>query len=435
MEKKVSKGLTEFLNSSYTAFHAVENIKSRLLSEGFIPLSEGEKWKIEKGGRYFVTRNDTSVIAFKVPDNDYIGFNIVASHSDSPCFKIKENAEITQAGNYICLNTEKYGGMIMSTWFDRPLSVAGRIIVKTQKGLESRLVNVDKDLLIIPNLAIHMDRTVNDGKAINPQNDMLPLFGDLSRKDMFMQVVAEAADVVKEDIVAKDLYLYVRQKAGFVGLDEEFVTGPKLDDLQCAYTSMEGFIAAEKSGSVAVLAVFDNEEAGSGTKQGALSTMLYDTLTRLNRALGYDEEYYLCALTNSFMISADNAHSLHPNYSAKADPTNRPVINKGVVIKHHANQQYTTDAVSCAVFTQLAEAVGAEVQHFANRSDMVGGSTLGNLSNRHVSLNAVDIGLPQFAMHSCIETAGVKDTEDFAAICKKFYSTSVVKKDNCYTLE
>ena len=435
MEKKVSKGLTEFLNSSYTAFHAVENIKSRLLSEGFIPLSEGEKWKIEKGGRYFVTRNDTSVIAFKVPDNDYIGFNIVASHSDSPCFKIKENAEITQAGNYICLNTEKYGGMIMSTWFDRPLSVAGRIIVKTQKGLESRLVNVDKDLLIIPNLAIHMDRTVNDGKAINPQNDMLPLFGDLSRKDMFMQVVAEAADVVKEDIVAKDLYLYVRQKAGFVGLDEEFVTGPKLDDLQCAYTSMEGFIAAEKSGSVAVLAVFDNEEAGSGTKQGALSTMLYDTITRLNRALGYDEEYYLCALTNSFMISADNAHSLHPNYSAKADPTNRPVINKGVVIKHHANQQYTTDAVSCAVFTQLAEAVGAEVQHFANRSDMVGGSTLGNLSNRHVSLNAVDIGLPQFAMHSCIETAGVKDTEDFAAICKKFYSTSVVKKDNCYTLE
>ncbi len=435
MEKKVSKGLTEFLNSSYTAFHAVENIKSRLLSEGFIPLSEGEKWKIEKGGRYFVTRNDTSVIAFKVPDNDYIGFNIVASHSDSPCFKIKENAEITQAGNYICLNTEKYGGMIMSTWFDRPLSVAGRIIVKTQKGLESRLVNVDKDLLIIPNLAIHMDRTVNDGKAINPQNDMLPLFGDLSRKDMFMQVVAEAADVAKEDIVAKDLYLYVRQKAGFVGLDEEFVTGPKLDDLQCAYTSMEGFLAAEKSGSVAVLAVFDNEEVGSGTKQGALSTMLYDTLTRLNRALGYDEEYYLCALTNSFMISADNAHSLHPNYSAKADPTNRPVINKGVVIKHHANQQYTTDAVSCAVFTQLAEAVGAEVQHFANRSDMVGGSTLGNLSNRHVSLNAVDIGLPQFAMHSCFETAGVKDTEDFAAICKKFYSTSVVKKDNCYTLE
>ncbi|MBE6878198.1 MAG: M18 family aminopeptidase [Ruminococcaceae bacterium] len=434
MENKVSKGLIEFLNKSYTAFHAVENIKNRLLSEGFTPLCEGEKWNIKKGGKYFVTRNDTSVIAFKVPQKDYLGFNIVASHSDSPCFKIKENAEVTQAGQYICLNTEKYGGMIMSTWFDRPLSVAGRIIVKTEKGLESRLVNVDKDLLIIPNLAIHMDRTVNEGKVINPQNDMLPLFGDLSRKDKFMQVVAEAASVEKEDIIAKDLYLYVRQKAGFVGLEEEFITGPKLDDLQCAYTSMEGFIAAEESDSVAVLAVFDNEEVGSGTKQGALSTMMYDTLTRMNRALGFDEEYYLRALTNSFMISADNAHSLHPNYSQKADPTNRPVINKGVVIKHHANQQYTTDAVSCAIFTQLAEAVGTKVQHFANRSDMVGGSTLGNLSNRHVSLNAVDIGLPQFAMHSCFETAGVKDTEDFAAICRKFYSSSIVKNENYYTL-
>ena len=435
MDKKVSKGLVEFLNGSYTAFHAVENIKNRLVAEGFTPLSEGERWNVQKGGKYFVTRNDTSVIAFKVPENDYIGFNIVASHSDSPCFKIKENAEITQAGQYICLNTEKYGGMIMSTWFDRPLSVAGRIMVKTENGFESRLVNIDRDLLIIPHLAIHMDRTVNEGKAINPQNDMLPLFGDLSRKDRFIEVVAESAGVKKEDIIAKDLYLYVRQPAGFVGLEEEFITGPKLDDLQCAYTSMEGFLASEKCDSVAVLAVFDNEEVGSGTKQGALSTMMYDTLTRLNRALGHDEEYYLCALTNSFMISADNAHSLHPNYSAKADPTNRPVINKGVVIKHHANQQYTTDAVSCAVFKQLAESVGAAVQHFANRSDMVGGSTLGNLSNRHVSLNAVDIGLPQFAMHSCFETAGVNDTEDFAQICKKFYSTSIVKTENGYALK
>ena len=435
MDKKVSKGLVEFLNGSYTAFHAVENIKNRLVAEGFTPLSEGERWNVQKGGKYFVTRNDTSVIAFKVPEKDYIGFNIVASHSDSPCFKIKENAEITQAGQYICLNTEKYGGMIMSTWFDRPLSVAGRIMVKTENGFESRLVNIDKDLLIIPNLAIHMDRTVNEGKAINPQNDMLPLFGDLSRKDKFIEVVAESAGVKKEDIIAKDLYLYVRQPAGFVGLEEEFITGPKLDDLQCAYTSMEGFLAAENSDSVAVLAVFDNEEVGSGTKQGALSTMMYDTLTRLNRALGHDEEYYLCALTNSFMISADNAHSLHPNYAAKADPTNRPVINKGVVIKHHANQQYTTYAVSCSVFKQLAESVGAAVQHFANRSDMVGGSTLGNLSNRHVSLNAVDIGLPQFAMHSCFETAGVNDTEDFAQICRKFYGTSIVKTENGYVLK
>ena len=435
MENKVSKGLAEFLNKSYTAFHAVENIKEKLVSAGFSQLSEGERWNITKGGKYFVTRNDTSIIAFKVPQNDYKGFNIVASHSDSPCFKIKENGEICQAGEYVCLNTEKYGGMIMSTWLDRPLSVAGRIIVKTEKGLESRLVNVDKDLLIIPNLAIHMDRTVNDGKAYNAQTDMLPLFGDMSRKGQFMDVIADAAGVAKADIVAKDLFLYVRQQAGFVGLEEEFICGPKLDDLQCAYTSMEGFMEAEVADSVAVLAVFDNEEVGSGTKQGALSTMMYDTFTRMNKSLGFDEEYYLCALTNSFMVSADNAHSLHPNNAAKADPTNRPVINKGVVIKHHANQQYTTDAVSCAIFTQLAESVGAKVQHFANRSDMAGGSTLGNLSNRQVSLNAVDIGLPQFAMHSCFETAGVKDTEDFAKICKKFYSSTIVKNGNIYTVK
>ena len=435
MNKTVSRKISQLLSTSYTAFHAVENIKNTLEANGFAPLFEGERWTVEKGGKYYVTRNDSSVIAFKVPQTDYVGFNIVASHTDSPCFKVKENCELTQCGEYISLNTERYGGMIMSSWMDRPLSVAGRIMVKTADGVESRLVNVDKNLLVIPNLAIHMDRTVNDGKTFNAQTDMLPLFGDLSRKDKFMQVIADAAEVAKEDIVAKDIYLYVRQPACFTGLEEEFILSPKLDDLQCAYTSMEGFISAEDSASVAVLAVFDNEEVGSGTKQGALSTMLYDTLTRLNRALGKDEEYYLCALTNSFMISADNAHSLHPNNGGKADATNRPVINKGVVIKHHANQQYTTDAVSCAIFTQLAESVGAKVQHFANRSDMAGGSTLGNLANRQVSINTVDIGLPQFAMHSAVETAGVKDTEDFAAICKKFYSSTIVKNGNLYTVK
>ena len=434
MQNTVSAKIIGLLNSSYSAFHAVENIKNQLLENGFVQLWEGEKWMISKGGKYFVTKNDSSVIAFKVPKNEYAGFNIVASHSDSPTFKIKENAEFEKSG-FICLNTERYGGMIMSTWFDRPLSVAGRIIVKDEKGFASKLVNVDKDWLVIPNLAIHMDRTVNDGKKYNAQTDLMPVMGDMSAKGTFEDIIAKAAGVEKENIVAKDLFLYVRQQAGFVGMNDEFICGPKLDDLQCAYTSMEGFLASGDSDSIAVLAVFDNEEVGSGTKQGAASTMLYDTLTRINKALGYDGEKYICALTNSFMISADNAHSLHPNYPQIADPTNRPVINKGVAVKHSANQKYTTDAVSNAIFKELAAKAGATVQHFANRSDTVGGSTLGNISNTQVALNTVDIGLPQFAMHSCFETAGVKDTEDFAAICKVFYESTIVKNENYYTVK
>ena len=434
MHSTVSAKLIDFLNTSYTAFHAVENVKNKLLSQGFTQLWEGEKWKLEKGGKYFVTKNDSSVIAFKVPKNEYVGFNIVASHSDSPTFKVKENAELEKAG-FICLNTERYGGMIMSTWFDRPLSVAGRIIVKDEKGFTSKLVNVDKDWLIIPNLAIHMDRTVNDGKKYNAQTDMLPVMSDIGGKGRFEEIIAKAAGVEKEDIVAKDLFLYVRQKAGFVGLDDEFICGPKLDDLQCAFTSLEGFAASGESDSVAVLAIFDNEEVGSGTKQGAASTLLYDTLTRINSALGYDGEKYICALTNSFMISADNAHSLHPNYAQIADPTNRPVINQGVAVKHSANQKYTTDAVSNAIFKEIAARAGAQLQHFANRSDVIGGSTLGNISNTQVALNTVDIGLPQFAMHSCFETAGAKDTEDFAKICKVFYESTITKNENYYTVK
>lgn len=434
MENRVSKGLVEFLNKSHSHFHAVENIKNQLVENGFCEVVEGEKWNLEKGNKYFVTRNDSSIIAFKLPTEEYVGFNIVASHSDSPCFKIKEKGEMVQ-GEYVSLNTERYGGMIMSTWMDRPLSVAGRIIVKTENGFETKLVDVDKNLLIIPNLAIHMDRSANDGKKFNPQTDMMPLFGDVSRKGQFEAVVAEAAGVKAEDIVAKDLYLYNRDKACFMGLEDEFIGSGRLDDLQCAYTSMDGFIRAEKSDSIAVLAVFDNEEVGSETKQGAASTFLYNTLTRINKVLGYDEEKYMMALSHSFMISADNAHAVHPNNMGIADPTNRPYINKGVVVKHNANQRYTTDAVSNAVFKALCEKAGAQVQHFANRSDVLGGGTLGNISNNRVALNTVDIGLPQFAMHSSFETAGVKDTEDFADICKAFYECSVVKNGNVYTLK
>lgn len=435
MENRVSKGLIEFLNKSYSAFHVVENIKDVLKSNGFTEITEGEKWNISKGGNYFVTRNDSSIIAFKMPENDYIGFNIVASHSDSPTFKIKENGELIQAGQYVSLNTERYGGMIMSTWLDRPLSVAGRVIVRENGSLTTKLINVDKNLLIIPNLAIHMDRSMNDGKKFNPQTDMLPLFGDITRKGQFDKLIVDTVGAKEEDVVAKDLFLYIRQSACFMGMENEYIGSGRLDDLQCAYTSMDGFINSEKSNSVAVLAVFDNEEVGSGTKQGAASTFFYDTLTRINSALGFDNEYYLRALTNSFMISADNAHAVHPNNASVADPTNRPVINGGIVVKHNANQKYTTDAVSNAIFKEIVSQAGASCQSLANRSDVLGGSTLGNISNTNVALNTVDVGLPQFAMHSCFETAGVKDTEEFAKICKKFYSVSVVKNGNSYTVK
>lgn len=435
MENKVSLGLIEFLNSSPTPFHAVENIKNKLVSKGFTQLFEGEKWEIKKGENYFVTRNDSSVIAFKIPENEYVGFNIVSSHSDSPSFKVKENGEIVQGGEFLSLNTERYGGMIMSTWMDRPLSLAGRVIAKEKGNFVTKLVNIDKDLLIIPNLAVHMDRSANDGKKFNPQTDMLPLLSSADNKGSYDEIIAQNAGVKKEDIVGRDIFLYVRQKACLMGLNSEYIGSGRLDDLQCAYTSLEGFLNSKGSDSISVLAVFDNEEVGSGTKQGAASTLLYDTLTRVNALLGYDEEKYLTALASSFMISADNAHSVHPNNLSVADPTNKPYINKGVVVKHNANQKYTTDAVSNAIFKELASKAGANVQSFANRSDILGGSTLGNISNTKVALNTVDIGLPQFAMHSAFETAGVKDTEDFAKICEVFYNSVIVKNREGYCIK
>lgn len=417
--------LFQFIENSPSCFHAIETIRKKLNAEGFIELVEGRSWQIEKGKKYYVTRNLSSIIAFKIPENDFKNFHIVASHSDSPTFKIKENAEIEVNNKYVKLNTEKYGGMICSTWFDRPLSIAGRILVKEGNLVKTHLVNIDKDLVIIPNLAIHMNRAVNDGYKYNAQIDMLPLYGDNTSKGSLMKTVAQSVGVEEDSILGTDLFLYNRMRGTKIGANSEYISSPRLDDLECAYASLSAFLSETSSNSASVYCVFDNEEVGSGTKQGADSTLLYDVLRRINMCLGNSEEDYYKLIASSFMVSADNAHALHPNYSDKSDPTNKVYINDGIVIKYNANQKYTTDAVSASIFKSICDSVNVPYQTFTNRSDILGGSTLGNISNAHVSLNTIDIGLAQLAMHSTYETAGAKDVTYLIDALKAFYNTSI----------
>ncbi len=422
---QLSRELIDFLDRSPSSFHAVANMAETLNEAGFERLSEGGSWELKAGGSYYVTRNGSALIAFRIPAGAFTGFQIMASHSDSPTFKIKTNAEIETDKKYIKLNVEKYGGMICAPWMDRPLSVAGRIVIRTDKGVEARLIAIDRDLLMIPNLAIHMNRSVNEGYTFNAQKDMLPLLGDLEAKGGFMKLIADEAGVTEEDILDTDLFLYNRMKGTLYGLQQEFVGSARLDDLQCAFASLKGFLAAKPRDSVAVHCVLDNEEVGSGTKQGAASTFLKDTLYRIVTAFGHNAETYQMALASSFMVSADNAHSVHPNQAEKADPTNRPYMNDGIVIKYSANQKYTTDAISGAIFRAICDKAEVPYQTFTNRSDMPGGSTLGNISSTQVAVNTVDIGLPQLAMHSPYETAGTKDTGYLVDAARVLFSSSV----------
>lgn len=421
----INQNLLDFLEHSPSPYHAVANMTAMLDDAGFVRLEEGEHWNLSEGKDYYVTRNGSALLAFRIPKWDFAGFQIMASHSDSPVFKIKSNAEMEVDQKYLKLNVEKYGGMICAPWLDRPLSVAGRVVVQSEAGVETRLVAVDRDLMIIPNLAIHMNRTVNESYEFNPQKDMLPLIGDIRAKGAFSKLIAEEAGVAEADILDMDLFLCQRMKGTVLGLNGEFIASPRLDDLQCAFASLAGFLAAKPSDSVAVHCVMDNEEVGSGTKQGAASTFLKDVLHRINAGMGRSEEEYLMALSSSFMVSADNAHSVHPNQTDKADPTNRPYMNEGIVIKYSANQKYTTDAVSAALFKSICKKAEVPYQTFHNRSDMLGGSTLGNISNTQVALNTVDIGLPQLAMHSPYETAGSKDTRYLVEAAKVLFSSSV----------
>ena len=423
-----AKDCLSFIEKSVSCFHAVENMELLLREKGFTELKEKEKWELKEGEGYYVKRNDSSVIAFRLPGKEIRGFRIMASHSDSPSFKIKANPEITVEENYIKLDTEPYGGMIHASWLDRVLSVAGRVVYRENNELLSKTVNVEEDLLIIPSVAIHMNRELNKSLSYNPQTDLLPLLCTLTAgkekgsENIFMKKVSEYAGISQNKILGKDLFLYVREPGRLAGADKELMISPRLDDLECVYASLRGFLNAKPKGYMNVCAVFDNEEVGSLTRQGAASTFLKDTLLRVAEALSKTGEGYLRLLADSFMISADNAHAVHPNHPEKADPVNRPYLNKGIVIKYHGGQKYTTDAYTEAVMKDICEEAKVPYQVYCNRSDIAGGSTLGNISEGQVAVPCVDIGLPQLAMHSAVETAGSRDVADLIKVAKVFYS-------------
>ena len=411
--------LLTFLDRSPSRYHAVENLRLELEAAGYARLEEGRAWTLAPGGRYYVVRNGSALAAFRVPRRDGAGFMISASHSDSPTFRVKENAELEGPDGYLRLNVEGYGGMLCAPWLDRPLTVAGRVLVSTDGGIEPRLVYVDRDLLLIPNVAIHMNREANTGYKYDPKCDMAPLMGLGAEKGTFRSLAAQAAGCAPEDILGTDLTLCLRQKGLVWGEKGEFLSAPRLDDLQCAWGCFRGFLEAGESAAVPVYALLDNEEVGSLTRQGADGTLLSDVVERVCAALGRDRA---AAVANSFMVSADNAHAVHPNHPEYHDATHRPAMNAGLVIKHGV--RYATDGAAQAVFTALCRRAGVPVQHFSNRSDLAGGSTLGNISNAHVSVNTVDIGLAQLAMHSCFETAGVRDTGYLVQAMTAFYAAS-----------
>lgn len=427
-----TEGLFRFIEKSPTPFHVIDNMKQELAEQGYKQLLEREEWKLEQGGKYYVIRNGSAMVAFRVPKGTFGGFQIVASHSDAPCLKLKENPELWSEQAYVRLNVEKYGGMICSTWFDRPLSVAGRLLVKSEEGITVKLVQIDKDLLMLPSLAIHMNRDINTGYDYHAQKDMLPLYGmgTKGEKESFMDRIAHEADVKEEDILGSDLYVYNRMPGSVWGSEDEFISIGKLDDLECVYSSMTSFLSAEEHDRIPVHCVYDNEEVGSSTRQGAASTFLADTLERIQEALGGSASDYRRLIAGSMMLSADNAHAVHPNYPEKACPSNRPLVNQGIVIKFSGNQRYTSDGVTAAVFRRICEKTGVPTQVFTNHSDIAGGSTLGNISALQVPVPCVDIGLPQLAMHSSYETAGVKDLEYMIIAMKGFYEAATEEMEN-----
>ena len=416
--------LKAFLDASVSVYHAASYLADVLTDAGYTRLSEGEDWNLTAGGKYYLVRGGTAVLAFRVPETTPKGFLMSASHSDRPTFKVKENAELT--GKYTRLATEKYGGMLMAPWLDRPLSIAGRVLVETQDGVQSRLLNIDRDLMMIPNVAIHMNRQANEGYKWNPAVDTLPLLGGPDAAGKLNEALEEAAG---GKILGHDLYLYVRQKATVWGMKEEYISSAALDDLQCAWACTQGFLSAEDGNSIPVLCVFDSEEVGSSSVQGAASKLLENTISRICASLGLQE---MVMLANSFMISADNAHAVHPNHPEYADANNAPVVNGGVVLKFNANLRYSTDGVSAAIFRRICDKAGVKVQTYCNRADIPGGSTLGNISLSHVSVPTADIGLPQLAMHSCYETAGVADAIALEKAMAVYYAGSLEVVDDDY---
>ena len=426
MDNRIQK-LMAFLDASPSVYHAAANIEKELKNAGYTHLSENENWELLPGGKYYLTRGGSAVIAFRIPEKTPKGFLMSASHCDRPTFKLKENAEM--AGTYTRLAVERYGGMLIAPWLDRPLSLAGRVMVETEEGVESKLIDIDRDLLMIPNVAIHMNRAANDGYKWNPAVDVLPLLGGKNAKGKLDTLLTELAG---GKILGHDLYLYVRQKAAVWGMDEEYISSAALDDLQCAWGCTQGFLNAADSESIPVLCVFDSEEVGSNSVQGAASMLLEMTLERICKALNVHPGQML---SQSFMISADNAHALHPNHPELADAANAPILNGGVVLKFNASQRYTTAGVSAAIFRKVCAKANVNVQTYFNRADIPGGSTLGHISLTHVSVPSADIGLAQLAMHSCYETAGVQDFVDLEKAMETYYSATLTVSGGNYALK
>ena len=419
--------LKNYLDRAVSVYHAVESLQKVLDEAGYTCLTESETWHLVPGGKYYMTRSGTALMAFRVPQGNPKGFMLSASHSDRPCFKVKENGELK--GSYTRLAVERYGGMLIAPWLDRPLSIAGRVLVETENGVEVKLINIDRDLMMMPNVAIHMNRQANEGYKWNPAVDTLPLMGGKDAAGKLQTLVEEAAG---GKVLGHDLYLYIREKASVWGLEEEYISSAALDDLACAWLCTQGFLKATESDSIPVLCVFDNEEVGSSSLQGADSDLLGLLLKRICDSLGLPMENMM---SQSFMLSADNAHAIHPNHPEFADPNNAPVVNQGVVLKFNANQRYTTDGVSAAVFRKICGKANVPVQTYCNRADLAGGSTLGNISLTHVSIQSADIGLPQLAMHSCYETAGVQDAIYMEEALAAFYSTTLEVQNGKYILK
>lgn len=421
------KSLQNFLDNSHSSYHAAANLAALLTEAGYTRLSEKEEWDLVPGGKYFLVRGGTAVIAFRIPEGEVTGFMMSASHSDRPTFKVKENAETV--GAYTKLLVERYGGMLISTWLDRPLSIAGRVVVETEQGVEIKLVDIDRDLLMIPNVAIHMNRQANDGYKWNPAVDTLPLMGGKDAKGKLNEILEEAAG---GKILGHDMYLYIRQKSSIWGLNGEFISSAALDDLECAWACTQGFLAAPETSAIPVLCVFDNEEVGSSSAAGAAGDLLESVLVRICEARELD---IFRLLANSFMVSADNGHALHPNHPELADAANAPILGGGVVLKFNASQRYCTDGFSVAVFRRICGKAEVPTQTYCNRADIAGGSTLGNISLHHVSVPTIDIGVAQLAMHSSYETGSVSDAIHLKNALAAFYGAALdTQGDACAIL-
>jgi len=430
MEKNLALDLIDFLYKSPTAHHSVKTIKERLDLNGFTEVKESDKWNLQKDGKYYVIKNDSALIAFTIGNGDIEedGFKLIGAHTDSPGFRIKANPEMISEGTYLKLNTEVYGGPILYTWFDRPLGIAGKVTLKGSSPLkpEIKLVNINKPLLIIPSLAIHMNRNVNEGLNVNRQKDTLPLLSLINEKfekdGYLVKVLAEELKVSAADILGFDLGLYEIEKGAVIGLNEEFISAGRLDDMWMVYAGIQALVESKPNKATKVMVCMDNEEIGSLTAQGANSALLLNILERITLALGKDREGLHRALANSLMISADLAHAVHPNVEEKHDPTNRPVLGKGPVLKTAASGSYSTDSYNAAIFEGLCNSAEVPYQKFFNRSDVRGGTTIGPITSSLLTIPVMDMGAPLLSMHSIRELAAVKDNEYTIKLFTHFYN-------------